>query len=209
MILNCCKSWEIAGYKVDGAHEIRGKPRDRNIIKLGKGKSEVSGPQSHKGNGLFGLERTHIMSSKRSNEASAATEGLSMGEKISLRKHPENRQDITGDSNKSNQPASPALDASLKDSRPLLRLKFKTPYPSSWVPNSEEERGSVKGQRSKRKRPSPLIEKPKHHEQEDVTESQDDNLMNEIMDASWILKKLGKDAMGKRVEVHQPSDNSW
>ncbi|XP_048495302.1 uncharacterized protein LOC104907813 isoform X2 [Beta vulgaris subsp. vulgaris] len=196
------------GYKVDGAHEIRGKPRDRNIIKLGKGKSEVSGPQSHKGNGLFGLERTHIMSSKRSNEASAATEGLSMGEKISLRKHPENRQDITGDSNKSNQPASPALDASLKDSRPLLRLKFKTPYPSSWVPNSEEERGSVKGQRSKRKRPSPLIEKPKHHEQEDVTESQDDNLMNEIMDASWILKKLGKDAMGKRVEVHQPSDNS-
>ncbi|CBI24915.3 unnamed protein product, partial [Vitis vinifera] len=29
------------------------------------------------------------------------------------------------------------------------------------------------------------------------------------MDANWILKKLGKDAIGKRVEVHQSSDNSW
>jgi hypothetical protein len=30
-----------------------------------------------------------------------------------------------------------------------------------------------------------------------------------MMEANWILKKLGKDAIGKRVEVHQPSDNSW
>ncbi|XP_021852386.1 uncharacterized protein [Spinacia oleracea] len=199
------------GYKVDGVHEIKGKPlRDRNIIKLGKGKFEASGPQSHRGNGLFGLESSHVMSSKRSN---AASEGIpnnvSKGEKVSLRKHPDNRNDISGDSNKTIQPASSVVDGSLKDSRPLLRLKFKTPYPGSWVPHSEEERGSVKGQRSKRKRPSPLVEKPKHHEQEDVTESQDDNLMNEIMDANWILKKLGKDAIGKRVEVHQPSDNSW
>ncbi|XP_021736150.1 uncharacterized protein LOC110702701 isoform X1 [Chenopodium quinoa] len=199
------------GYKVEGSHDVRGvKLRDRNIIKLGKGKSEASSPQSHRANGLFGLESTHITPSKKSH---ADSEGLqnnvSKVEKISLRKHPDNRHDMSGDRNKSNQPAPPAVDASLKDSRPLLRLKFKTPYPSSWVPNSEEERGSVKGQRSKRKRPSPLVEKPKHHEQEDVTESQDDNLMNEIMDANWILKKLGKDAIGKRVEVHQSSDNSW
>lgn len=201
------------GYRVDSANEIRGKLRDRNIIKLGKGKSEASGIQSHRGNGLSSLESKHIMSSKTSNEASAATEGLqnniSTGGKVSLRKHPDNSHAMSGDSNLHHLPASPALDASVKDSKPLLRLKFKTPYPGSWVPNSEEERGSVKGQRSKRKRPSPLVEKPKHHEQEDVTESQDDNLMNEIMDANWILKKLGKDAIGKRVEVHQPSDNSW
>uniref|UniRef100_A0A803NBN8 PHD-type domain-containing protein n=1 Tax=Chenopodium quinoa TaxID=63459 RepID=A0A803NBN8_CHEQI len=173
------------GYKVEGSHDVRGvKLRDRNIIKLGKGKSEASSPQSHRANGLFGLESTHITPSKK---AMLTVKGYRI----------------------INQPAPPAVDASLKDSRPLLRLKFKTPYPSSWVPNSEEERGSVKGQRSKRKRPSPLVEKPKHHEQEDVTESQDDNLMNEIMDANWILKKLGKDAIGKRVEVHQSSDNSW
>jgi hypothetical protein len=30
-----------------------------------------------------------------------------------------------------------------------------------------------------------------------------------MMEANWILKKLGYDAIGKRVEVHQPSDNSW
>ncbi|KAF7831738.1 Histone-lysine N-methyltransferase 2B isoform A [Senna tora] len=29
------------------------------------------------------------------------------------------------------------------------------------------------------------------------------------MDANWILMKLGKEAIGKRVEVHQTSDNSW
>lgn len=202
------------GYKADGALDIKGgKLRDRNIIKLGKGKSEASGPQFHRGNGSFGLESTHIKSSRKSNEAFAATEGLQInvpkGEKVSLRKHPDNRHDISNDSSKSYPPGTPALDASLKDSRPLLRLKFKTPLPGSWAPQNEEERGSVKGQRSKRKRPSLLVEKPKHHEQEDVAEAQDENLMNEIMDANWILKKLGKDAIGKRVEVHQPSNNSW
>ncbi|CAO2817389.1 unnamed protein product [Amaranthus hypochondriacus] len=197
------------GYLVDGTHEIKGrKLRDRNIIKLGKGKSEASGPQSHRGNGLFGLESTHIISSKRSVEASTAPTERSQSN-LYKRKHPDERHGMFGDSNKSNHPASPALDASSKDSRPLLRLKFKTPYPASWIPNSEEERGSVKGQRSKRKRPSPQVEKHKHHEAEGVAESQDNNLMNEIMDANWILKKLGRDAIGKRVEVHQPSDNSW
>ncbi|KAG9133854.1 hypothetical protein Leryth_017935 [Lithospermum erythrorhizon] len=33
--------------------------------------------------------------------------------------------------------------------------------------------------------------------------------MDEIMDANWILQKLGKVAIGKRVEVHQATDNSW
>ncbi|KAL2514446.1 hypothetical protein Fot_28417 [Forsythia ovata] len=33
--------------------------------------------------------------------------------------------------------------------------------------------------------------------------------MNEIMDANWILQNLGKDSAGKRVEIHQPSNNSW
>ncbi|GKB49213.1 hypothetical protein Tco_0899966 [Tanacetum coccineum] len=33
--------------------------------------------------------------------------------------------------------------------------------------------------------------------------------MGEIMDANWIIQKLGKHAIGKIVEVHQPSNNSW
>jgi hypothetical protein len=35
------------------------------------------------------------------------------------------------------------------------------------------------------------------------------HLDSEMTEANRILKKLGKDAIGKRVEVHQPSDNSW
>ncbi|KAH0639895.1 hypothetical protein KY290_037160 [Solanum tuberosum] len=35
------------------------------------------------------------------------------------------------------------------------------------------------------------------------------NTMDEFLEANWILQKLGKDAKGKRVEVHQSSDNTW
>ncbi|KAH0636765.1 hypothetical protein KY289_036680 [Solanum tuberosum] len=37
----------------------------------------------------------------------------------------------------------------------------------------------------------------------------DNNTMDEFLEASWILQKLGKDAKGKRVEVHHSSDNTW
>nr|GMD36590.1 histone-lysine N-methyltransferase 2C-like isoform X2 [Ipomoea batatas] len=37
----------------------------------------------------------------------------------------------------------------------------------------------------------------------------EDNSFDELMDANWILQKLGKDAIGKRVEVHEPSNNTW
>ncbi|KAF2293562.1 hypothetical protein GH714_002825 [Hevea brasiliensis] len=78
--------------------------------------------------------------------------------------------------------------------------------PYSQKPPPEEERSSIRGQRSKRKRPSSLLERTPFNEYEDVMQSHQDS---EMMEASWILKKLGKDAIGKRVEVHQPSDNSW
>lgn len=100
----------------------------------------------------------------------------------------------------------------LRDSKPLLKLKFKNPYhenQSSWAPLGEDEKSSVKGQRSKRKRPSPFKDKTSTREDEDVSQQHGDDTMDEIMDANWILQKLGKDAIGKRVEVHQPSDNSW
>lgn len=40
-------------------------------------------------------------------------------------------------------------------------------------------------------------------------EEDEDNREGEIMDSNWILLKLDKGAIGKRVEVHQPSNNSW
>ncbi|XP_027106877.1 uncharacterized protein [Coffea arabica] len=104
------------------------------------------------------------------------------------------------------------ISNSQKESKPLLKLKFKNPISenqSTWAPPKEDERSSVKGQRSKRKRPSPPREKVSTKNEDDASRVYGDRSMDEIMDANWILQKLGKDAMGKRVEVHQPSDNSW
>ncbi|XP_023752591.1 uncharacterized protein LOC111900919 [Lactuca sativa] len=88
--------------------------------------------------------------------------------------------------------------------KPLLRLKFKNPYSenqTSWGASGEDDKSCVKGQRSKRKRPS-------SYGKED--EDEDDMMMDDdIMDANWIIQKLGKDAIGKKVEVHQPLNNTW
>lgn len=101
---------------------------------------------------------------------------------------------------------------SQKESKPLLKLKFKNPISanqSSWASFKEDEKSSVKGQRSKRKRPSPSREKVSIKSEDDASRAYEERTMDEIMDANWILQKLGKDAIGKRVEVHQSSDNSW
>ncbi|KAF6168361.1 hypothetical protein GIB67_018201 [Kingdonia uniflora] len=98
---------------------------------------------------------------------------------------------------------SSGLDS--KDHKPLLKLKFKNP----WASQSEEDKSSIKGQRSKRKRPSPSLEKSHVVEDEDDAEASQENPTKDVMEANWILKKLGKDAIGKIVEVHQSSDSSW
>lgn len=85
-----------------------------------------------------------------------------------------------------------------RELKPLLKLKFKNPYgddQSSWVSPGEDDKSCVKGQRSKRKRPAPP---PSMKEDKDT-----------VMDGKWIIQKLGKHAVGKIVEVHQPSNNSW
>ncbi|PKA58245.1 Histone-lysine N-methyltransferase ATX3 [Apostasia shenzhenica] len=105
--------------------------------------------------------------------------------------------------------ASKSTSGALNDSKILLKLKFKNPYfenKSSWAPRGEEET-SVKGQRSKRKRPS--MEKNGFLEDEGSAQQHHKNTIDEAMDANWILQKLGKDAIGKTVEVHQKSDDSW
>ncbi|XP_031496746.1 uncharacterized protein LOC116261925 isoform X2 [Nymphaea colorata] len=98
-------------------------------------------------------------------------------------------------------------------SKPFLKVKFKTlslENRNSWVSQSEEEtKNLIKGQRSKRKRPSLMLEKGS------VTDDRSsnaflcrDNPVDQEMDAR-ILKKLGKDAVGKEVEVYEALDNSW
>ncbi|KAH9611987.1 hypothetical protein KSS87_007149 [Heliosperma pusillum] len=200
------------GYGVHSPHAVEeAKPRERNLIKLVKGKFAPSdtNAKSDRGNGLLIPEKAPIMSSKRLSEVGVATEGIqssvSKGQSLSFRRHPESIG-ISSEGHKTNKAASSIVDASPKDSRLSLRLKFKSPFLGSWAPRGDEETVSVKGQRSKRKRPSPSIEKPKHQD-EDATASQGQR--KELGDDTWIVSKLGRDVIGKRVEVHQPSDNSW
>ncbi|WOL11695.1 hypothetical protein Cni_G20459 [Canna indica] len=100
------------------------------------------------------------------------------------------------------------ISGSSKESKTLLKLKFKNPYfdqRSSWAPLGEEE-NLVKGQRSKRKRPS--TEKLGGWQDDRSSKLHLENIIDEALDANWILQKLGKDAIGKRVEI-QSSDSSW
>ncbi|XP_047310949.1 uncharacterized protein LOC124914444 [Impatiens glandulifera] len=100
-----------------------------------------------------------------------------------------------------------------KDSKPLLKLKFKNPYfenQTSWSSHGVDEKScSVKGRRSKRKRHPNREKSVSMGEDEQHDSIGEDTSINEILDANWILQKLGKDSIGKRVEIHQPSDNSW
>lgn len=163
------------------------------------------------GGGVVRLERTHILRGKRSIDGlidQVGVDATSRGERTYLGKQSggSDAYDETDDNN--NQTPSHSLP---KDSKPLLRFKFKKPsIESQNSPHLEEEKTTIKGQRSKRKRPSPFNkEKASFNESEDASQSHRDKIMDEIMDANWILMKLGNDAIGKRVEVHQTSDNSW
>ncbi|GFZ00429.1 PHD finger family protein [Actinidia rufa] len=188
------------GDKVDPSKQLKDPKligKEGNLIKIKKINSEVSdmNPKNGVGNMIVGNESVSplnhcVLLGKRSTGESTvvvdtATElPAGRGEKVYLRKNAVGRSEVlTGGNNDSNR--TPSDSHSLpRNSKPLLKLKFKNPChenQSSWAPLGEDEKSSVKGQ----------------------------STMNEIMDANWILQKLGKDAIGKRVEVHQPSDNSW
>nr|XP_043609846.1 uncharacterized protein LOC122581665 [Erigeron canadensis] len=103
--------------------------------------------------------------------------------------------------------------SSQKERKSVLRLKFKNPYSddqSSWASPLEEDKSSVKGQRSKRKRSFSSMDRSFVKEDKGAGHSYEENdMMSEIIDAKWIIQKLGKHAIGKMVEVHQPSNNFW
>lgn len=187
------------------------------MIKLGKVKPSVSELNFTSGRGNMSdgcevdpLDRSHIMRGKRSTHGMNNQVGLdatSRGERTYLARQSEGSSDVYDETRDNNHTSSHSLP---KDSKPLLRFKFKRPsIESQNSPHQEEEKTTVKGQRSKRKRPSPFKEKTLFNDSEGVSQSPGDNINHENMDANWILMKLGSDAIGKRVEVHQTSDNSW
>ncbi|KAI4333116.1 hypothetical protein L6164_017961 [Bauhinia variegata] len=208
---NRVDSGQSKGLKVSG--------RERNLIKLGKVRPEVPEliQNFSRGNTTDGCEavpseRPRIVFGRRKTEGTIdqvkVAEANLRGDRTSVGKHSEGRSDTNDETDdNSNQTSS---NFPPKDSKPLLRLKLKKPSNDNQnSPHHEEEKTTIKGQRSKRKRPSPFMEKASLNEGENVGQSHEGTLMDEIMDANWILMKLGKDAIGKRVEVHQTVDNSW
>ncbi|KAI9116674.1 hypothetical protein K1719_012332 [Acacia pycnantha] len=193
--------------------------RERNLMKPAKIKPEVSELNSVSvrsnvadGSESVRIERPLILFGKRRTERTTGQDGavqtMSQGERMFMGKQSEGRSDAYDETDdNSNHTPSHSLP---KDPKPLLRLKFKKPSIESQNSlHREDEKITIKGQRSKRKRPSPFMEKVSNNEDEDVAQSHQDGVMDEILEANWILMKLGKDAIGKRVEVHQASDNSW
>lgn len=215
-----------AGVNHDGENQLNGSKHrgtESTLIKRGKVKKDVS-EVTDGGTGILSkdlesnvMENTPVISGRKNSEGSISAADLYAGatlrsDEASPSKHSKAKStNLIGQSQDSMNP--PVADSFPKDPKPLLKLKFKNlqlDSQSSWVPQSgEEDKSSVKGQRSKRKRPAPFMEKASVREDEDDEHILRDDPIDEVMDANWILKKLGKDAIGKRVEVHQSSDNSW
>ncbi|XP_015936940.1 uncharacterized protein LOC107462791 [Arachis duranensis] len=204
------------GNRIDSGQSqvMKGSVREGNVIKLGKFKPEISELNSTSVRGSGSLsdgceavpsQQPHIMLGKDStdgiDQVGAVEDMPQRGERMLMGKFPEGTSHA--DKNINQMPSH----SSTKDPRTSLRFKLKKPsFENGKIPH--QDKSSIKGQRSKRKRPPPYSEKTSFNE-DDVTQLHQDNLMDEIMDANWILTKLGKDAIGKRVEVHQAPDNSW
>eukprot|EP00258_Populus_trichocarpa_P048607 XP_024464626.1 uncharacterized protein LOC7467337 isoform X2 [Populus trichocarpa] len=219
------QDWKASNDAVDHTGKTKGlikfARREGNLIKFGKVKAEASNfsPKSDGGSHADGyetvpLDYARVSSAKKSLEGSRAAVGPAgevtklRSDKLSVGKQSEVRADTHTESNDESGD-TPILQSLQKDSKFSLKLKIKKPNfenQSSLIPLREEEKSNIRGQRSKRKRSLNFMEKTMYNEDEGMSQS---HLDSEMMEANWILKKLGYDAIGKRVEVHQPSDNSW
>ncbi|KAF8099766.1 hypothetical protein N665_0237s0021 [Sinapis alba] len=199
-----------------GKHSMEQSPvkTKKLVISIGPRKAGVTNPMSScdtsklasKSNGKHGKLQSEETASQEEQQRSLLRES-SEEKRGSQGEVGTSKGEGGGDSNGVQQELQ-------KDSRRLLKLKIKTHNPESQereAPRIVYERSkSGKGHRSKRKRASsPPTEKSAFNEDEDVSLSREDSLLDEMLDASWILKKLGKDAKGKKVQIHEASDNTW
>ncbi|KAL0373266.1 UNVERIFIED_CONTAM: hypothetical protein Sradi_3242300 [Sesamum radiatum] len=190
------KFGDSKGHKIDHTDQIKGaklRQKDSHLIKFKNANSELSNISSKLTGGEFVDGRRSKYSSMKPAEDSP----------------------ISGDLIDDNSSIPSISQASTKDRKPFL--KFKIPknsnngnqnVPSNFSTGTQnplplpgkEEITYTRGQRSKRRRPG--------QGDEDATQWREDT-MKDFTDANWILQKLGKDAAGKRVEVHQASNKSW
>ncbi|XP_072992393.1 uncharacterized protein [Typha latifolia] len=203
------KSGYSKGAKIDSKSYIRFSRHGNKNDDVKPGKASDMQQKSNVGyaeeSGLTEACRSPI-AGKRNNKFDPTAETVGKG--TARNEIVQNKQFVDAYADvRNNSDGKPSL-LSASNPKPLLKLKFKNPYfeqPSSWAPSGVEN--SVKGQRSKRKRPS--TEKMGSSEDENFTKHHQENTIDEAMDANWILQKLGRDAIGKRVEVRLSSDSSW
>ncbi|KAL0289756.1 UNVERIFIED_CONTAM: hypothetical protein Sangu_2603800 [Sesamum angustifolium] len=198
------KFGDSKGHKIDHTDQKKGpklREKDSHLIKFKNANSELSNISSKLTGGEFV-------------DGSGSEVPVSRRTKYSSMK-PAEDSPISGDLIDDNSSMPSISQASTKDRKPFL--KFKIPknsnngnqnVPSNFSTGTQnplplpgkEEITYTRGQRSKRRRPG--------QGDEDASQWREDT-MKDFTDANWILQKLGKDAAGKRVEVHQASNNSW
>ncbi|WMV10801.1 hypothetical protein MTR67_004186 [Solanum verrucosum] len=214
------------GHKVDHMDQIKGqnhRGKESNLIKIKKVSSEGTnlpakvGGNFADGSGPYPPVKTFGIIGKRSNDGSVITRAgaevpATRDNKLASVKHAEAGPASCDDLNDEKNSTPSVSNSTRKDPKPLLKLKFKNPYhenQNAWASPGEEDKSMVKGQRSKRKRAPTFGEKASTRADDNSSQRYEDNTMDEFLDANWILQKLGKDAKGKRVEVHHSSDNTW
>ncbi|KAK3139906.1 hypothetical protein QOZ80_5AG0392440 [Eleusine coracana subsp. coracana] len=200
------------GGKVDVTSHLkssRSEIKEKSVMKLVR---ETGTQQRNSLLGDLGTSKKHV-TGKRS------ISGMENANESSTRNRLSGHKQSHASQLDENQGASFSSESPDKLKPSLLKLKFKrphfeqpntqTPQPEGltlWGSQQEEQLNVAKGQRSKRKRPSMdkvdgLDGKSAKRHQQSTDE--------EVMDANWILRKLGKDAIGKRIEVHLASDDKW
>lgn len=204
------------GGKVDVTSQFkssRSEIKEKSVMKLVR----ETGVQQNSLLGDLGASKKHA-TGKRSNAIVSAMENASesgtrsrsFGQKQSVNHLTENQGNASFSVNNSPDSLKPSL----------LKLKFKRPIfeqpstqssqpeePGTWA-SPQEELNVAKGQRSKRKRPS-LDKMDGSESKAPAAKRHEQSTGEEAMDANWILRKLGKDAIGKRIEVQLASDGKW
>lgn len=218
----------VAGYKKNHADQVKSsmfQEKEGPSIKFKNVSSGVSNISSkHAGGVSKSFESdypnsTHSLLGKRGTEDSASARRgpevpVSRRNKYSSIKSADDVPTTSSELVDDNSSFPPMSQASSEDHKPHLIFKIpKNSNPGNQNVQSNLDNGNnlrlpgkedityTRGQRSKRRRPA-LGEG-------DTSQGHEDNTMKEFTDANWILQKLGKDAAGKRVEIHQSSNNTW
>ncbi|TVU50000.1 hypothetical protein EJB05_01349 [Eragrostis curvula] len=204
------------GGKVDVTSQpksSRSEIKERSLMKL---VTETGTRQRTSLLGDLGTSKKHL-TGKRSIAMISGTENEN---ESSTRNKAGQKQSLVSQLNENQgTPSSFSSESPDKLKPSLLKLKFKRPHfeqPNTqtsqpeglnmWASQQEEQLNIAKGQRSKRKRPS--MDKLDSMDGKSAKRHQQ-GTDDEVMDANWILRKLGKDAIGKRIEVHLASDGKW